>query len=539
MSRISRYFYALSSGLLLSIPWMEWGSGFVLFIAFVPLLLIENYFFRNKQKYKSVQVFLFSLIVFSLWNGIATWWIWNATPVGMFMAIFLNTVWMSTVFWIFHVSRRSLGSSNGYLALIFFWIAYEYLQLNWQLDWPWLNLGNGFAKDIRFIQWYEYTGILGGSFWVLMVNILIMIIIQKQLRFRTFHSYLPELIFALIWIFFPALYSNHTYNHYRELENKKQIAVLQPNIDPYTEKFSNLSQDDQLDIIINLADSVADDSIALYVAPETALPNTLWEHQFELTRERRKLLIFLSKYKGAGFITGLTSAKRYETSEKPTPSARKYKGKDLYYDVYNAAVCVHPPFKDQFYHKSKLVAGVEKMPFAKYLGFLEDLILDLGGTTGSLGSQDEPSVFHFFDTVIVAAPVICYESVFGEWVSRYVQKGANMIFVITNDGWWGNTPGYKQHLHYSQLRAIETRRSVVRSANTGISAFIDQRGNILKQSQWWKRDVLVAGVNTNSKITFYVKHGDFLGRIFSFFTVLLLLTLGVNLILKRTGKKQN
>ena len=162
------------------------------------------------------------------------------------------------------------------------------------------------------------------------------------------------------------------------------------------------------------------------------------------------------------------------------------------------------------------------MPFSRYFSFLEKYIINLGGTTGSLGSQEEPSNFTSGNSILTA-PVICYESIFGEYLTGYIKKGAGLIFVLTNDGWWKNTPGYRQHLSFARLRAIETRRSIARSANTGISAFINQRGDIMQQTKWWTRTALHGKIKTNDSLTFYVHYGDYIGRICAFMSVLLLL----------------
>ena len=151
------------------------------------------------------------------------------------------------------------------------------------------------------------------------------------------------------------------------------------------------------------------------------------------------------------------------------------------------------------------------MPYPAVFGFLEKLAIDLGGTAGSLGTQEERSVF-ISPNGISVAPVVCYESIFGEYVGEYVRNGANLIFIITNDGWWGNTPGFSQHLIYGRLRAIETRRSIARSGNTGISCFINQRGDISQATEWWKADVIKGSINSNSGETFYVKFGDIIWR---------------------------
>ena len=126
------------------------------------------------------------------------------------------------------------------------------------------------------------------------------------------------------------------------------------------------------------------------------------------------------------------------------------------------------------YHKAKLVPGVETLP--SFLNFMGKWFEDFGGISGTLGRDSERKVFVPWDNHFKAAPIICYESIFGDYITEYVRKGANILTIITNDGWWGNTPGYKQHMNYARLRAIETRKWVARSANTGISCFIDPVG---------------------------------------------------------------
>jgi apolipoprotein N-acyltransferase len=170
----------------------------------------------------------------------------------------------------------------------------------------------------------------------------------------------------------------------------------------------------------------------------------------------------------------------------------------------------------------------------KHLGFLRKIFINLGGASGSLGSQEEASVFVSADGTKIA-PVICYESVFGEYITSYVKKGSELIFIITNDGWWKNTPGYKQHMSFARLRAIETRRSIARSANTGISCFINQRGDVLQPTGWWVDAAIKQQLNASNKITFYVKHGDYIARISLLISVLLVLYLISNSFLK--GKK--
>jgi apolipoprotein N-acyltransferase len=164
--------------------------------------------------------------------------------------------------------------------------------------------------------------------------------------------------------------------------------------------------------------------------------------------------------------------------------------------------------------------------------YFEKYAINLGGTIGSLGIQKERTAFKNKNNTVVAAPIVCYESVYSEYVSEYVRNGANILFIVTNDGWWDDTPGYKQHLAYARLRAIENRRSIARSANTGISAFYNQRGDILQQSQWWKPMALKQTLNINNEETMFTKLGDFI------YKIAVLLSLGLlGLILLKKFKR--
>ena len=170
------------------------------------------------------------------------------------------------------------------------------------------------------------------------------------------------------------------------------------------------------------------------------------------------------------------------------------------------------------------------MPYPGLLNLLKPLTLKLGGSFRSHATQQYRDVFTSAYDSVKIAPVICYESVFGEYITDYIKLGAGLIFVITNDGWWGDTPGHRQHNSFSSIRAVEMRRSVARSANTGISCFINQRGDVLQWLSWWERDSIIAELNVNTKLTFYTKYGDYIGRIAFFIGIFLVLFLVVKIL---------
>jgi apolipoprotein N-acyltransferase len=145
------------------------------------------------------------------------------------------------------------------------------------------------------------------------------------------------------------------------------------------------------------------------------------------------------------------------------------------------------------------------------------LAVDLGGTSGSLGSENRLNNFNIKNINI--RPLICYESIYGEMNFN----NSNLIAIITNDGWWKNTAGFKQHFSYARLRAIEQRKTIVRSANTGISGVIAAKGEVLAQTKWAEAICIEATVGVNNKKTFYAQFGNYIGRLSLFITFMLMI----------------
>ncbi len=507
------WFLSVATALLLFAAWPSTGFAPLLLIALIPLLIVEEKIVTQKRNGVKARMFKWSYLAFFIFNLLTTWWIYYASEWGMAMAVICNTLFMATVFQLFHLTRLKLGDRIGYVALIFYWTAFEYLHINWSLSWIWLSFGNGFASQYNWIQWYEYTGILGGTVWVLLSNVFLFSILKSTTKF----SYQKIVLWTAI-VFVPIVLSKLIASHYDESNQKeKSVVVVQPNIDPYNEKFSGMSSAEQLAKMLRLASTLIDSSTDYLVFPETALPDGIWENELQTHPQIQTIRAFIKPYPKLNLVTGLVSNRIYKTAEERSTTARKFTDEDAYYDSYNTGMQLDSSKQIQLHHKSKLVIGVETLPFP----FLEKIAIKLGGASGSLGTQPSPSVFFNHDGEGIA-PVICYESIYGEYVTEYIKKGANAIFIITNDGWWNDTPGYHQHCAYARLRAIETRRDIARSANTGISCFINQLGELSQPTKWWVDDAIKQNIHFNTKLTFYVLHGDYIGVIAAAGAVLLL-----------------
>jgi apolipoprotein N-acyltransferase len=513
---------SLLGGLILSIAWPVNGFAPLLFIGFIPFLFIEDYVLAKRSDYRKINVFTLVFPGLLLWNILTTWWIWNSTDFGAILAWVLNAVMMSATIYFFHFTRRLIPAKQSQFSLIFFWIGFEYFHHNWEGTWPWLSLGNGFAEWHKWIQWYEFTGIFGGTFWILLVNIVLYRLLVIILNKEKIRKIILLLTIALLLIVLPVLQSYFLYNNYKEKPWPVDVIVVQPNIDPFNEQY-NLPPAQLVAQNISLAREKIDGNAEYIVSPESAIQETVWEDRLDQSRSLDTLQALISQYPEAGYVIGSSTYHNFLPGDKLSATARKYRSAEGHYDVYNSAIYLDSTRAIRIHHKSKLTPGVEKMPFARLMKPLENLAFNLGGTVGSLGTDSVRTVFTRPSDGLKVAPVICYESVFGEYVTEYVRKGANLIFVITNDGWWGNTPGHRQHFTFSKLRAIETRRSIARSANTGTSAFINQRGDAFQMTKYWEPAVIRQVINANDKITFYVKHGDYIACFSSIVAGLLLL----------------
>ena len=509
MKKSLLFLLSATSGILLSLSWLIPGLGWVLFFSFVPLLIIENYISIHRD-HNSNSFFHYSYITFLLWNLLATWWIGYVSFIGMLLIAGLNALLMTIVWWLTHLIHRKSSVQTGYFSLIVFWIAFEYLQHHWAIPWPWLSLGNGFANTVKIIQWYEFSGVLGGSRWVLMVNILIYISF-KSLYAQLFIKFFRQAAATIVVIFLPILMSLFLYFSYSEKGPTQNVIVLQPNINPYTEKFSGLNPEEQLEKLLSLVEENISDSTDLIVAPETSIPS-IWEDSIQI-QNLPLISIFdiINKYPRVCFIAGSLTSRKFRIGEDISETARQSADQRFYFDVFNSALMMDKSGQVQINHKSILVNGVERMPFQKYFSFLSKYNLNLGGTSGSLAAAKEPVLFLGNGDMKIGS-VICFESAFGEYSGKLVQSGANLLVVITNDGWWKDSAGAWQHFGYSRLRAIESRRSIARSANTGISGFINQRGDILKRTIINTNTGISSPVRMNDDVTFYVLYGDYIGR---------------------------
>ncbi|MDR2980310.1 MAG: apolipoprotein N-acyltransferase [Bacteroidales bacterium] len=496
-------------------------------MAFVPLFILSDKLLEKGGKLAFWDGLLYSFPAFLVWNGATTWWIAFSTIPGAIAAILLNALLMSLLFALWHFFR-TLNFSYYSIPLIFiaFWCSFEFLHLNWEITWPWLNLGNVFASYTPLVQWYEYTGTFGGTIWILTVNFLIYFSYTGKKTLNRPTS-IRNTTIAMIVLILPIVISLIIYySYYCSDEHPIQALIVQPNTEAHHEQ-SGMTNSELAQRLMEVAAPCMNDRVDLLVAPESAIPKSVSEdwllkNEFPPNLEQYQAFAlldsFVQTYPDLNIIAGISTFKTFPSRKRA--SIQDF-GDGIFRESYNSAVLINvgESFDDSatvtisdIYHKSKLVPGVELMPYPELFRWLEKTVVKMGGF--SYGKDTAQRAFRTMigENVKIGAP-ICYESIFGEHFTKFVQDGAQLMTVITNDDWWGNTAGYKQHFVYAKLRAVETRRTIIRSANSGISAFINEKGDVLKKTAFREQTAIQETVYPNDSITFYVKHGDYLGRI--------------------------
>lgn len=545
---------------LMSVPFLVPHCGFVALFGIVPLLCMDRVATLSGIR----KVWIYHYTAFVLWNAFTTFWVSNATVGGGIFAVLANSFQMSLIFGLFRLSKKKFTGVLPYIFLMVTWIAWERAYFDVDISWPWLVLGNAFARSVASVQWYEFTGSLGGSLWIWMCNLSIfgLMVALSDGRWFSFNAKAKVASVAglVVLVAAPLILSRVMFCRYEEKEDPLDVVIFQPNIDPYN-KFQAKTQEQQNAILLDQMErslrhrDVRDTSVRipdtplLLLAPETFTGGVVVD-DWNSSVTWRRLTSFLKDYPGVNMIFGASSYSFIDSPDRPSYTARQLSD-GRWVESHNSALMVDGTGRTEIFHKSKLVVAVEMTPYPAIFCKIDDW---LGGVMGRCVGQDGISLLHcisacpemagpegagsdvcpdaFCDAVCCCVPdtvavgcAVCYESVYGEYYTGYVKAGAEVMTVITNDSWWGNTPGYRQHLSYASLRAIETRRSIARCANTGVSALIDQRGVIHEPTPWWKPAVLSGSINKNDRITFFVAHGDITGRVCTFVFILLLAAL--------------
>lgn len=499
-------------------------------LMWLPLLWVEKNFRENNSPQKIgrlkyyTSLFKRLYVFFFTWNTMAAFWLLVINTIGGIFALVAIPALMTLPVLLFHWLNIKLTFISRGLVFICCWLAYEFLQHHWELAWVWLTLGNSLATVHYLVQWYEYTGVLGGSLWILVASVLLFESWQQA------KNRIKYIVALSTWLLLPACFSIYLYINHAEEGVETIIVVVQPDFDPYTEK----AQEDPGYISIYhqnlrlaaLAKSKTSEDTDLVLFPESASSSFLDEKALATGSnwplDFTQLVDTLKQFSSTDLLLGLNTYTVVNEWQKDDPTVIQSKSRKFFYQSYNSALFYQTDSVNQIYHKSILVPGGEMFPllplFKKILFFYD--FKDI--TT----PQKERVVFKRTYSISFA-PLICYESTFGEYVGDYINKGATILCVMTNDAYWQGTPEPRQHLMIDRLRAIEYRRSIARASHHGHSGFINQKGDFEQLSATQVQVAVRGNLHANNMATFYLHHGDFIGRVALF---LLCILLGARLI---------
>ncbi|MEL7834961.1 apolipoprotein N-acyltransferase [Fodinibius sp. Rm-B-1B1-1] len=486
---------SVTAGLLLGLSYPPVPLPFLIFIAFLLIFRIVDLSDSAREAaYKVYPAFL-------IWNIITTYWLVMATVAGGVAAILANAAVMTIPIMLqYKVQRTKLSPWLIALFQTAFWLSYEYLHHLWDLAWPWLAVGNAWANMPQLVQYISVTGYWGISFWVIFATALCHQYLKKPKQSTRFVAIAVLLIFPLWSILISAL------GKATESKETHEVVVVQPNFDSYESNGGFPSARQANSHLLSLTDSVITDKTNLIVWPENAVQNQVLNidgYRPASDQAKNQLTNYVQKQQTT-LITGATFFEFYEDEIPALPHADQ-RGPYL---AFNAALGFYPNRQMQAYRKHNLVPIVERIPFVHFLNAIDvfgwvDWNQIQGYGKGYLANQ-----FSVNGTQTPA--LICYDSVFPNWILNYVRNGAGYLTIITNDGWWGNTSGHSQHFAYARLRAIEFDRWIVRSANNGISGIIAPDGSVKVETPYWKTTAFNYKVPVLTSQTWYVRLGDWL-----------------------------
>jgi apolipoprotein N-acyltransferase len=508
----SKLTLGIVSGALLGFSFPPFHFGWLAFVAFIPFLFAID----TARNYK--EILKLSYFTFLIFNIIVIYWVggWSKETdpfmmIGGAALVAGHPLFFAIPILFYRFIRKRLGRA-ALLLFPFLYLSFEHIHSITQVAFPWLTVGYSQCYNLPGIQFASLTGLFGISLQILIVNSLLAyaLILWVDGPRENSRGLIISVSGALLFVIIPELYglsvlvkAGHTH-----FEKDLRVTIIQPNIDPYAKWRGSPSQ------ILRTYEKetyrALDHKADLVVWPETAIPFYLLLPPFNFYREELQTFIDTT---GISLMSGLPLARYYSDSNNAKPSSHYDEFMHQYYDAYNGAVLFLPHSDSyQTYGKIILVPFAERLPYADAIPFLiKPLKWGVGISNWARGT--DTTVFKLANGTRFST-VICYESVFPGYVREFTKKGADFLVIITNDGWYGNTSGPYQHAAYAIMRAVENRRSVVRSANTGISEFIDPYGRYIGEpTKYGEIATLTEDIPLVDSVTFYAEHGNWIAHL--------------------------
>ncbi|MEW6060560.1 MAG: apolipoprotein N-acyltransferase [Bacteroidota bacterium] len=508
---------------LLGVSFPPFPIGVTACIGFVPfLLLVDNiHSFGRFFRYSYSAFFVFSLLTL--------YWVGGYTHLKDLYLMFAGgalLLWQPIFFTlpasVYYFVRKRIPHQYSVWSFPFIWITFEWLYALGEFAFPWLTIGNTQTYHLEKIQFADVTGVYGISLWVLIINIVIFFLLKSILSNSDKSKSVGLTIVVLVLYILPNFYSlSVNERDLKKIDSSSfTVGIVQPNVDPWDKwEGANSFQGrwNQSLCYLELIKREINDSVDIVVLPESAILLNLPSFNEQYSEFRRQVDSL-----DIAIISGYARVKYYDPDSAPASSST-IKGTNIRYDSFNSIFLVEPGMTEtQSYSKMRLVPFAERIPYADEVPFLiEPLRWGVGISNWGLGNDS--TVFSSKKVNAKFLAMVCYESIFPEFVASFVNKGAEFLVFVTNDSWWGNTSGARQHQQYAVLRAIENRRWVVRCANGGISSFIDPYGTTYDKTEMYVQDYIQRTITPRKEKTFYSVHGDWIARISASIALLIFL----------------
>ncbi len=500
-------FYAIISAILLKLTFPPFYLEPLGFIALIPILIAIKYSTPKESFYLGLT---FGLIFFStlLWWIIPTISHYGDIPIICSTAILGCLVVYLSLYpaiwayicskWIFQKDTITIVDILNICSL---WVVLEWLRGHLLTGFPWGILGCSLINCPTLIQTASFLGMYWISFWVMLINCLLSIGIFYITQYKNYLKSTSYLILTLIILSLFWGSGKYLIKETKKLDSKYpqiEAVAIQGNI-PQDKKWSSKFQNDTFNQYRKLTISAIDKIkilkanrtkhlTILVVWPETAMPfffqdpSTLREKLLDLAKASHCLILF-----GAPAYKILPDGKAEKINIK----------------YFNSAFLVSPTgIVLGRYDKEHLVPFGEYLPFGYLTSWARKLIGSIGAF--SAGTKPNPLCWHN----IKIGVLICFESIFPKIARQFIKNGTNLLTVITDDAWFGNTSAPYEHADMSVFRAVETRRYIIRAANTGESLFITPWGEKLENTPLFKATWIAKTVRLRSDITLYDKIGD-------------------------------
>src|SRR5690554_345307 len=504
---LQKLFYAvflpLCTGLLLGFSAIPSEYYYFSFVAFLPLLFASDYAMAHA---KPLLVFAFQVLLALVTYFIMSfYWVLQTANMGFLVAIVYIIPFVLLVS--FYVYFKKTYPKFAALYFIAAWLTAELIQANFQLGSPFFNLGNNLGANHKLIQWYEYTGGAGGTLWILIVNFLLFSFIRNFSN--SFKQLLQSGLVLLFVVFAPIIISLSIYAGYQEKGNSKEVLVIHPSTDNRDVKY-RVNIYELMDIYLGIMLPELTENTEYVVLPETAITNAGWVKDFNRNLVFNHFYEHTDSFPNLKLITGAVVYEEIPDVEKikyyqRIPGIRFSENYKTWYYTYNAALQIEKKQVPQLRVKDQLVPYQEYAPYPLVMPRLTPVGVDF-----QFSKRENNRMVYRSANGLQTSAMVCYESVYNKLFYQASREGAQAFFVLLNEGWYENGNVPKQFLQHSVIRAVENRRSISHSSNMGISAIINQRGDVIDKTDSKKADTLRQEIKLNRQVTFVARLGSYI-----------------------------